>query len=159
MVQEDEKKQADLTAQMLEEELDIAYVELMQVRIASELLLIPVADVSEVIRVQPLTLVPMAPDHLLGVCNVHGHILCVIDPCPVMHLDGELAANSSESRFLCLRHEAMNLALRVDAVLELFRIPESEFAAIKDDESAFFLGNIDVQGQNYRVIDTQALFA
>jgi len=164
-MQEDEKMEVGGASKTLgsEEaathEMDASYVELMQLSIAGELVLIPVSEVSEVVRLQPLSLVPMAPDHLLGVCNVHGQILCVIDPCRVMHLEGKAAYDSSASRFVSLRHKVMNLALRVDAVSELFRVQESELAELSDDSSAFFRGTISIEGRGYRVIDTTALFA
>jgi len=139
--------------------MDVSYVELMQLNIAGEAVLIPVADVSEVLRLQPLSLVPMAPDHLLGVCNIHGQILCVIDPCRVMHLEGKAAADSAASRFVSLRHAVMNLALRVDGVSELFRVQENEFTELCDDSSPFFRGSMNIEGHVYRVIDTAALFA
>jgi len=163
-MQESEEMEVGITPEVSEgevamHEMDVSYVELMQLSIAGELVLIAVSEVSEVVRLQPLSLVPMAPDHLLGVCNVHGQILCVIDPCRVMHLEGKPAADSSASRFVSLRHEVMNLALRVDAVAELFRVQESEFLALTDDSSAFFRGTINIEGHGYQVIDTNALFA
>jgi chemotaxis signal transduction protein len=160
----DEEMEVNVTSEVLEgagekHEMDVSYIELMQVCIADELLLIPVSEVSEVVRLQTLSSVPMAPDHLLGVCNVHGQVLCVIDPCRVMHLEGKPSEDSETSRFVSLRHPAMNLALRVDGVFKLFRVQESEFSKLSDDSSPFFRGMIDIEGHGYRVIDTTALFA
>ncbi|MDQ6974206.1 MAG: chemotaxis protein CheW, partial [Mariprofundaceae bacterium] len=70
----------------LDENLNRSYVEVMLVRLGNEIILLPVRDVSEVIHHQVLTPVPMAPSHLLGVCNIHGQVVCVIDPCKVMSL-------------------------------------------------------------------------
>jgi chemotaxis signal transduction protein len=163
-MQEDEKREVGGASEPFGSEgavheMDVSYVELMQISIAGESVLIAVSDVSEIVRLQPLSLVPMAPDHLLGVCNVHGQILCVIDPCRVMRLEGKAAADSPASRFVSLRHKVMNLALRVDAVSELFRVQESELAELTEDSSAFFRGAISIEGRSYRVIDTTALFA
>jgi len=163
-MQENGDIESGITAEVLEDEtlvfeMEVADVEMMQINIAGEAVLIPVSEVSEVIRLQPLGLVPMAPDHLLGVCNVHGHILCVIDPCRVMHLEGKAGEDSAASRFLRLKHPVMNLALRVDSVSRLFRILESELSELNDDSSVFFRGSINVEGHVYRVVDTEALFA
>ncbi len=163
-MQENLEMESDAISEVLDGEdsihgIDASYVEMMQISIAGELVLIPVSEVSEVVRLQPLSLVPMAPDHLLGVCNVHGHILCVIDPCRVMHLEGKPTKDSAASRFVSLRHSVMNLALRVDSVHELFRIQESELSELSDDSSIFFRGSINIEGRVYRVIDTAALFA
>jgi len=160
-MQETEKMEVDgaLEVSASVHEIDVSYVELMQISIAGEPVLIAVSDVSEIIRLQPLSVVPMAPDHLLGVCNVHGQILCVIDPCRVMRLEGKAAPDSPASRFVSLRHKVMNLALRVDDVSELFRVQESELAELEKDSNAFFRGAISIEGRSYRVIDTTALFA
>ena len=160
-MREAEKMQAEEALGVLDgaHEAEVSYVELMQISIAGEPVLIAVSDVSEVIRLQPLSLVPMAPDHLLGVCNVHGQILCVIDPCRVMRLEGNAAPDSPESRFMILRHKVMNLALRVDAVSGLFRIQESKLVELTEDSSVFFRGAISIEGCIYRLIDTEALFA
>jgi len=146
-------------SETLASDVDIPYIEMMLVNIAGESVLISVSEVSEVIRLQPLSLVPMAPEHLLGVCNVHGHILCVIDPCRVMHLDGKASEDSAGSRLVSLRHPAMNLALRVDSVSELFQIKESELSELSGDANVFFRGVIAIEGREYRVINTEALFA
>ncbi|MDQ6954519.1 MAG: chemotaxis protein CheW [Mariprofundaceae bacterium] len=138
---------------------DIPYVDLMQLSLADEMVLIPVTEVSEVLRPQPLNKVPMAPDHLLGVCNVHGQVLCVIDPYRVMRLEGTVLEDSESTRFVSLRHPAMNLALRVDAVSSLFNIQESRLNELDEDEGLFFRGKIAIEGHVYRVVDVEALFA
>jgi len=165
IMQQDENILSDMESNALEGEKDLltsemsaTYVELMQVYMAGEMVLVPVSDVAEVIRLQPLSLVPMAPDHLLGVCNVHGQILCVIDPCSVMNLDGEAAKDSEKSRLVSLRHPVMHLALRVDGVSSLLSIHEDVFLNLPDDTNAFFRGSICVEGKDYRVLNTAALF-
>lgn len=163
-MQKTDDLESNVTNETLENEasrlaIESSYVEMMQINIAGEPLLIAVSDVSEVIRLQPLSSVPMAPEHLLGVCNVHGHILCVIDPCRVMHLEGKASKDSPASRFVSLRHPAMNLALRVDSVSELFRIQENDFSELSNDSNVFFRGSINIEGNIYRVINTEALFA
>lgn len=163
-MQETDDLESNVASEVLESEasspaIESSYVEMMQVRIAGEALLIAVSDVSEVIRLQSLSLVPMAPEHLLGVCNVRGLILCVIDPCRVMHLEGKPSEDSAASRFVSLRHPVMNLALRVDSVSELFRTQEDVFSELSSDSNVFFRGSINIEGQVYRVINTEALFA
>jgi len=162
-MQEGEDMESCVESEVLQHDtstLDMAmsYIEMMVMNIAGESMLIPVPDVSEVIRLQSLSRVPMAPEHLLGVCNVHGGILCVIDPCRVMHLEGKASEDSASSRFVSLRHAAMNLALRVDSVSELFQIQERELFDLSDDSNVFFRGSITIEGCKYRVINTEALF-
>jgi len=138
--------------------LDSNYIELMLVNIAGQKILIAVPEVAEIIKVQTLTKVSMVPDHLLGVCNVHGQVTCVVDPCRVMHLKGLAEADSQATRFVILRHPQMRLALRVDGVLELMRILESKLPKVDDDFSGFFSGEVDVEGELYSLMYVKELF-
>jgi len=138
--------------------LDSNYIELMLVKIAGKKILIAVPEVAEIIKVQKLTTVFMVPDHLLGVCNVHGQVTCVVDPCRVMHLKGLPEADNPATRFVILRHPQMRLALRVDGVLELVRVLESQLPKIDDDFAGFFSGEVDLKGELYPLMHVRELF-
>ena len=141
-------------------EEDVSYIEMMCLTVGEENMLIPVPEVEEVVRVQPLTAVPMAPDHLLGVCNVHGQVICVIDPSVVMHLDGEVAKDTDATRFVILRHASMNLALKVAGVSALFRVQEHLVPNLEHGTAkGFFRGKMEFENKTYRVMHTDALFA
>ena len=139
-------------------EEDASYIEMMCLRIGEEDMLIPVSEVEEVVRVQPLTQVPMAPDHLLGVCNVHGQVACVIDPCIVMHLGCKTAKGTAETRFVILRHPSMNLAIKVSAVSALFRVQEHLVPNLEMNKKGFFRGKMKLEDKSYQVVHTEALF-
>jgi len=160
---EDANEVVDNLADMISGEaedysLDVKYIELMLVKIAGEKLLIAVPDVAEIIKVQKLTIVAMVPDHLLGVCNVHGQVTCVVDPCRVMHFKGLPEADSEATRFVILRHPQMRLALRVDAVSELIRVLEKQLPKVDDDFAGFFSGKVDWQGEHYPLMHAKELF-
>ena len=140
------------------QQFNIAYTEVMQVRLGSEIVLIPVPDVSEVTHTQTLTRVPMAPDHLLGVCNIHGQVVCVIDPCRVMSVPYSDKKNHDNIRFMVLNHPKMHLALQVDEILSLLQIPQDEFEQAKQITSDFFCGSLTLNQQAYRILHTAALF-
>ena len=136
-----------------------SYIEMMCLSIGEENMLIPVSEVEEVVRVQPLTRVPMAPEHLLGVCNVHGQIACVIDPCVVMRLGCKSNHDTEETRFVILRHPSMNLALKVAVVSALFRVQEDLLLNLETNKKSFFRGELQVEGKSYQVIHTDVFFA
>jgi len=135
-----------------------SFIEMMQVKIAGEMMLLLVSDVGEVVRYQKLSEVPMAPDHLLGVCNIHGQIVCVIDPCLVMHLAKHDNEVTESTRFVVLRHARMNLAIQVEEVPELLRVQQEDVPEFEKNAKGFFCGNMHIDGKDYRVIHAEALF-
>jgi len=141
-----------------DEEFNVAYIEVMQVRLGNEIVLIPIPDVSEIVHTQTLTPVPMAPDHLLGVCNIHGQVMCVIDPCRVMSMPYSEEKHTETMRFIVLSHPKMHLALQVDEILSLLKILEKDFLEAKVATDDFFCGSLTVENQPYRILHTEHLF-
>jgi len=134
------------------------YIEVMQARIGKEIILIPVRDVAEVVHQKTLTPVPMAPDHLLGVCNIHGQVICVVDPCQVMSLPYSDDESDESVRFIVLRHPKMHLAIRADEILTLEPIPEHDFADATQKSDTFFYDSLHIKNKSYRILHTEALF-
>jgi len=48
-------------------------------RLAGEMFAVPVEGVQEVLMYQPLTPVPLAPDHIVGLLNLRGQIMPAVD--------------------------------------------------------------------------------
>jgi len=144
--------------ELMNSEFNQTYVEVMRVRMGTEVILIPVPDVSEVVHLQKLTVVPMAPNHLLGVCNIHGQVVCVVDPCQVISLphDGKILADNV--RLIVLSHPKMHLALRVDEILSLEPIQEDVFIQATQNPRDFFYPSLNIKNQDYRILYTQAFF-
>ncbi|MDQ6995605.1 MAG: chemotaxis protein CheW [Mariprofundaceae bacterium] len=142
----------------LDGDLNQSYVEVMQILIGHEIILLPVTDVSEVVHYQSLTPVPMAPNHLLGVCNIHGQIVCVIDPCQVMSLPNSDKAHDDHVRFVVLSHPKMHLALRVEDIIGIESIQEEAFIQATQNPKGFFFQKLNIKQQSYRILHTAALF-
>lgn len=134
-------------------------VELMRVSMNGEEFLIPVNEVSEILRPVSITPVPMAPDHVMGVANIHGQVVCIVDPGKVFHLKEERKAQSDESRYLILRHPRMHLGIWVDSATELFRVLKEALPEAESSETpAHVCGKVDVEGKSFDLLNTSALF-
>lgn len=131
--------------------------ELMQIHIGGESFLVRVKEIGEILRPRPLTPVPMAPDHMLGVANVHGQVVCVIEPGKVMRLEKGLKPDSESTRYLVLRHPRMHVAIRVDEVSKLFRI-RSDLLPEVDAAEGFVRGELEIEQHSYRLLHVAALF-
>lgn len=132
--------------------------ELMKITMNGEVYLIPVQDVAEILRPLKLTPVPMAPDHLLGVTNIHGQIVCIIDPGKVLHLKRERGALTASSRFLILRHPRMHLGIWVDEISVLYRVAKSSVPEVEKDNHTHLRGKMEVDGEMFQLLNTQVLF-
>jgi len=137
---------------------EVEYVDVLQIRMGGKDFLLAVPDVSEIVRPIVLTPVPMAPDHLLGIGNIHGQIVCVIEPGKILNLPDPPAEDSDGTRFVCLRHARMRVAIRVDAVPAIHRLRKDVVPHAADAaDTSHILGHITVEGTDYDVLNTAAL--
>jgi len=132
--------------------------ELMRVAMNGEVYLVSVQDVAEILRPLKITPVPMAPDHLLGVANIHGQIVCIVDPGKVLHLKNERGALTDKTRFLILRHPRMHLGLWVDETSVLYRVAKSSVPEVEKDNHTHLRGEMDIDGEKFQLLNTQVLF-
>jgi len=140
-----------------EAEFTTEYVDLLQLRMGGRDFLLPVKEAAEIVRPMSLTPVPMAPNHLLGMANIHGQIVCVIEPGRQLSLPEAAAPDSDATRYIVLRHNRMRVALRVDAVPAIHRVSEHDFEALAETDATSLRGRLNVQGMAYDVLDAQAL--
>jgi len=105
---------------------ETSFTEYMRVIMNSETFLVPVDAVLSVLRPVPLTPVPMAPDHLMGVANIKGQVFCMIDPGKTLRLQHKRKEKTGSSRFLLLRHARVHLGIWVEEVLDLHRVKTPE---------------------------------
>lgn len=133
-------------------------VELMKILMNGEIFLLPVEDVAEILRPVEVTPVPMAPDHMLGVANIRGQIVCIIDPGKVLHLKQKRGEQTDNSRYLILRHPRMHLGIWVDEVSELYRIAKNSLPEIDSDNHSHLRGEMDIEGNLFKLLNTQVLF-
>ncbi|MDX8391715.1 MAG: chemotaxis protein CheW [Mariprofundaceae bacterium] len=149
---------SEIAQDMLDQaDLEAEYVDLLQLRMGGHDFLLPVKDAAEIVRPIPLTPVPMAPGHLLGMANIHGQIICVIEPSKQLSLPEAAAPDSDATRFIVLRHNRMRVAIRVDAVPAIHRVHENDLKTLTETNAASLCGRLDVQDVTYDVLDAQAL--
>lgn len=124
-------------------------------------LLVRVSETREVIRPLPLTPVPMGPDHLLGLANVRGQIVCIIDPGKISSLPDVNPDITPQTRFIVLRHPRMHVGIWVDAVRAIYQVrsdnlpqPDMETPQATD----YSRGMLEVAGRAYDVLDCSVVF-
>ncbi len=88
-------------------------LKLVGFRVAGRELALPIAQVQEVLRAMPVTKLPTAPRHILGILNLRGRVVPMVDLAEVMALSGP----RGENRFsIVCRCRGMLVGLMVEAL-------------------------------------------
>jgi purine-binding chemotaxis protein CheW len=90
--------------------------------LANEQYGVNISAVESIIKLQPITGVPHAPDFVEGVTNLRGTVLPVIDLRKRFSLPAEDATR--ETRIVVVEMDGETVGMVVDAVLEVLRVPE-----------------------------------
>ncbi|KHK02301.1 chemotaxis protein CheW [Desulfovibrio sp. TomC] len=88
-------------------------LKLVGFRVAGQELAIPIAQVQEVIRAMPLTRLPAAPPHIVGMTNLRGRVAPMVDLARIMDFSGPCG----ENRFIIVcRCRGMLVGLLVEGI-------------------------------------------
>jgi purine-binding chemotaxis protein CheW len=117
-------------------------IQLVLFTIAEEVYAVPVLTVEEIIRYQPITAVPRAPEFVKGVLDLRGRVIPVVDLRERLGLPPSTA--TSATRIVVMEAAGSTVGLVVDSVDEVRTIGTSEVqppsAAITTAESEFLVG-------------------
>jgi purine-binding chemotaxis protein CheW len=91
-------------------------------RLSGELLALDVRWAREVVVLEDLTAVPRTPVHLVGVANLRGHILPILDIRPLLGLAPGRTGRGS--RALVIEAASFQVAVAIDEILGLTSIAE-----------------------------------
>jgi chemotaxis signal transduction protein len=90
---------------------------------------IPVELLTEIIISQKIFPVPSTPSHVLGVINLRGNIVPIVDIRPVL----SLPLQSISGQIAIVKHGNITLGIVVDNVTEVVGVPEGDVMAIPSD--------------------------
>jgi purine-binding chemotaxis protein CheW len=129
------------------------------VRVGGERYALPGGAIREVARWRPPTPVPGAPPVVPGIISQRGVVLPTVDMRLLLGL--EAAEADRASRFVIIRQDQIDVALMVDAALDLCHLTEDDLArppAGLEPQRARLLGAVaQHEGQPLLVIDLTAL--
>jgi chemotaxis signal transduction protein len=113
---------------------------------------IPVELLLEIIIPQKIFPVPTTPSHVLGIMNLRGSIVPIVDIRPALSLPQQ----ETRGQIAILKHGAIMLGISVDNVSAVLSVPESSIQLIPADvggplsggksRSRFFKGIIQREG-------------
>lgn len=122
-----------------------------------ELFAVSAQQVSEVVQPLPLTTLPNVPEWLLGVANLRGNIISVVNLLKLW--DKKNSPSSSKTKFIVLRslNGETSIAFTVDKLSEIVTLPNEEIQIIKDDQSLY--GKAMHKSNIIHLIDTEKLLS
>lgn len=121
---------SDVTANTIEATPD-AEIRVCLFRIGEESYAIPVAMLTEIISPQKLFPVPTTPQHVLGVINLRGNIVPIVDIRPALSLPRQ----SEPGQIAILKNGSMMLGIVVDDVSEVIAVAESKLMALPSENA------------------------
>jgi purine-binding chemotaxis protein CheW len=124
---------------------------------------VPVDLLTEIIIPQKIFPVPTAPPHVLGVINLRGSIIPIVDIRPAL----SLPQLSAPGQIAIVKHGAVTLGLVVDNVSEVLGVPESRIQSIPTDygaqsgrnRSRFFKGVIQRETGVVAILNIERIFS
>lgn len=126
---------ADIDNEVTAEVIDVIPEEDTRVclfTMGEDLYAIPVELLTEIIISQKIFPVPTTPPHVLGVINLRGNIVPIVDIRPALSLPRQSLPN----QIAIVKNQAVTLGIVVDNVSEVIAVPKSSLLAIPSDASA-----------------------
>jgi len=122
---------------------------------------INVMQVREVLKVSEIAPVPGGPDFVLGIINLRGNVVTVIDTRQRFGLQPRDMDDAT--RIVIIEEGEQVVGMVVDSVAEVMNIPANEIEVapnVGNDESAKFIHGVSHQGEELIIlIDNAKLFA
>jgi purine-binding chemotaxis protein CheW len=86
----------------------------------------PLENVAEISRIPTITPVPRTPDFVVGVANLRGNVVSILDLKPLLGIPEDEDKPLSAYRMLIITHEQLSAAFVVDRVEGVVAISESD---------------------------------
>ncbi len=126
MAEQDNVVAAEATAVLPEEELRICLFSM-----GEDVYALPVEALTEILISQKIFPVPTTPPHVLGIMNLRGNIVPVVDIRPAL----SLPQLSTPSQIAIIKQGVVIIGIVVDTVSEVVAVPLSRVLPIPSDTS------------------------
>ena len=109
----------------MNEDVSISEKQLVVFDLNGESYAVNISVVREIIQMQPITRLPDLPESVIGVFDIRGSVIPVIDL--RIHLKMEKLAQTKETRIIIVNSKQHELGIIVDAVTKVIRVPDDAF--------------------------------
>ena len=120
---------------------------------------IDIMHVREIIRPGPVTIAPLAPAYVVGVFNLRGQIITVIDLPRKLALENPV--RDRRSRYIVVEFDGEKIGIRVDSVQDVVEVPESMIekapAGMRKEHGHLFSGVIGMKDRLIGILNLERL--
>lgn len=112
-----------------------------------------VMQVQEVLRVTEIAPVPGAPDYVLGIINLRGNVVTVIDTRKRFGLSSK--EPNDLSRIIVVEVDENVIGMLVDSVAEVVYLHQSEIGptpTVSSDENSYFIQGVSNRGETLLIL-------
>lgn len=161
MSQGEAKQQGQEAKRKEEEQAEGRNIHLIHFSVGKEQYAVTIDQVREVVLTPKITALPMAPDYVLGVANVRGDILAMVDI--NKRLKAKMEEKADQTRFtLVLESDQQKVGVVVNEMPGTIVVPESSLedapSFSENEEAERWVKNIvNFEDQLYVLIDLQKL--
>jgi purine-binding chemotaxis protein CheW len=127
----------------IQEELVVESDKYLTFSIGDEVYALEISYVDDIIGIQDITTVPEQPEHLMGVINLRGIIIPVIDI--RLRFKKEKRAYDDRTCIIVVKIDEAAIGIVVDTVLEVINISEDDIAEppnVADEENKQYMSGI-----------------
>jgi len=127
-------------------------IELLAFRLGSEEYTLMVDDVREVLKIVPLTMVPNAPDFILGLMSLRGKVTPIIDLCKRLGLHA--GVRDAKSRIIVISTDEEDVGLVVDRVTGVLKVFPDEIKPAPEnvEQGAGYIQGITRKGERLYIL-------
>jgi purine-binding chemotaxis protein CheW len=111
----------DVTAEVVQQASAEEEVRICLFSISGDTYAVTVDILAEIIIPQKIFSVPTTPSHVIGIINLRGNIVPIVDIRPALSLPASAGAN----QIIIIRYNQMTLGILVDTVAEVISVPLS----------------------------------
>ncbi len=106
---------------------DDAHFQLVTFKLGDELYGVNIMDVKEIVKIQNIRAIPNAPYYMVGILNLRGQIIPIIDLHRRFHIGGdEVELDELESGFIILNISGMQMGIIIDKVSRVVQVHQGE---------------------------------
>lgn len=137
-----------------------AAIHLLLVALGEESYGFPLDRVREVVKPAPITPVPSIPEHILGVMNLRGEILPVLDLKRLLGLGA--GAPDSQGRIVVVKGPGMAVGFLADSVEDAIEVRgtlEPPLATLPEGQAQYLQGQVTHEDRLVGVLDVETLLA
>jgi purine-binding chemotaxis protein CheW len=118
----------------------------------------PLERVREVVKPGPITPVPSIPEHILGVMNLRGEILPVLDPKRLLGVG--VGTATPQGRIIVVKAPGMSVGFLADGVEDAIEVKgsiEPPLAILPERQARYLQGQVTHEGLLVGVLDVETL--